>query len=369
MPTRSTPLTFGEPAPWFECASSVNPKFHFDTVAGRNVVLTIFQSAADPATRAFLDIIDARRDVFDDWEASFFGMSHDPDDERLQRTQTVVPGIRFFWDFDRQVAGELGAIAPDGSLRPVTIVFDPSLRVIRTLPFNEPPEQHAAKVLQILQEQPRIGPPTLAMGQAPVLIVPRVFEPELCRRLIQTYETRGGVDSGFMRDVNGKTVGILDYSHKRRRDYEIEDEALRRSCMVRIHDRLGPELHKATQFKATRMERYTVACYDASEEGHFNAHRDNTTKGTAHRRFAVSLMLNTGEYEGGYLRFPEFGPQVYTAPPGGAVVFSCSLLHEATIVTRGRRYVFIPFLYDDAAAKEREQNLKFLSEQSPTREG
>ena len=29
-------------------------------------------------------------------------------------------------------------------------------------------------------------------------------------------------------------------------------------------------------------------------------------------------------------------------------MFSCSLLHEATRVTRGRRYAFLPFLYDAA---------------------
>jgi predicted 2-oxoglutarate/Fe(II)-dependent dioxygenase YbiX len=54
------------------------------------------------------------------------------------------------------------------------------------------------------------------------------------------------------------------------------------------------------------------------------------------------------------------GPQVYTAPAGGAVVFSCSLLHEATPVTKGKRYAFLPFLYDDAAAKVRDENLKYV---------
>jgi predicted 2-oxoglutarate/Fe(II)-dependent dioxygenase YbiX len=108
------------------------------------------------------------------------------------------------------------------------------------------------------------------------------------------------------------------------------------------------------------MERYIVACYEAETGGHFRAHRDNTTKGTAHRRFAVSLILNTGEFEGGLLRFPEFGPHVYQAPAGGAVVFSCSLLHEATPVTSGKRYVFLPFLYDDAAARVRQENLQYL---------
>jgi hypothetical protein len=42
------------------------------------------------------------------------------------------------------------------------------------------------------------------------------------------------------------------------------------------------------------------------------------------------------------------------------VVFSCSLLHEATPITAGKRYAFLPFLYDDAAAKIRQKNLKYL---------
>jgi len=104
------------------------------------------------------------------------------------------------------------------------------------------------------------------------------------------------------------------------------------------------------------MERYLVACYDGDNGGHFNAHRDNTTKGTAHRKFAVTLNLNSEDYEGGELRFPEFGSCTYKPPTGGAVVFSCSLLHEALLVTRGTRYAFLPFLYDEAAAALRERN-------------
>jgi predicted 2-oxoglutarate/Fe(II)-dependent dioxygenase YbiX len=59
---------------------------------------------------------------------------------------------------------------------------------------------------------------------------------------------------------------------------------------------------------------------------------------------------------------PEYGSRTYRAPTGGAVVFSCSLLHEATAVTRGRRFAFLPFLYDDEAAKVRAQNSTFLDE-------
>ena len=93
----------------------------------------------------------------------------------------------------------------------------------------------------------------------------------------------------------------------------------------------------------------------------FRAHRDNTTAGSAHRRFACTINLNAEDYDGGELRFPEFGPQTYRAPTGGAVVFSCSLLHEATPVRRGNRYAFLPFFYNEPAAKIRQQNSHALT--------
>jgi predicted 2-oxoglutarate/Fe(II)-dependent dioxygenase YbiX len=122
---------------------------------------------------------------------------------------------------------------------------------------------------------------------------------------------------------------------------------------------------RTLQFNATRIERHVVACYDAADGGHFRAHRDNTTLGTAHRRFAVTLNLNAEEFEGGELWFPEFGRRKYKAPTGGAVVFSCSLLHEATTVTRGRLFAFLPFLYDDAAPRVRERNRQYLASGPP----
>jgi predicted 2-oxoglutarate/Fe(II)-dependent dioxygenase YbiX len=111
----------------------------------------------------------------------------------------------------------------------------------------------------------------------------------------------------------------------------------------------------------TRMERYIVSCYSAEDSGHFRAHRDNTTKGTAHRRFAVSINLNS-EFEGGEVSFPEYGPRSFRPPPGGAVIFPCALLHAVSRVTGGRRYAFLPFLYDEEAAAIREANNKFLGE-------
>jgi predicted 2-oxoglutarate/Fe(II)-dependent dioxygenase YbiX len=167
---------------------------------------------------------------------------------------------------------------------------------------------------------------------APVLVIPNVFEPELCQHLIGLYETHGGEESGFMREIDGKTVAVHDPGHKRRKDYTIEDEGLRRQIQHRIHRRVNPEIEKVHFFRPTRMERYIVSCYAAEDGGHFRAHRDNTTKGTAHRRYAVSINLNS-DFEVGEVSFPEYSPRSYKAPPGGAVVFSCPLLHAVSRVT------------------------------------
>ncbi len=355
-------LQYGEPAHWFVCPSPTNPAFDFSTAAGRFVVLCFFGTAGDVEGRQVLEDVRANRDVFDDENVSFFGVSIDPRDESTGRVRTLIPGIRFFWDFDGHVSRLFGALGDDNgdvhltNFRRFSIVLDERLRLVKTLPF-ENNVRHVPQVIDALHGLPAV---VSERSHAPVLIVPRVFPPNLCRELIAYYESDGGNESGFVTEENGRTVSKFDYHHKRRRDKQILDESLRTSAMRRIHDCVAPEIYKAFQFQATRIERYIVSCYDSATGGHFRPHRDNTTKGTAHRKFAVSLNLNS-EFEGGNLRFPEFGRQTYKAPMGGAIIFSCSLLHEATPITKGKRYAFLPFLYDETGAQLRQHNLQYLS--------
>ncbi|HEX4611960.1 MAG TPA: 2OG-Fe(II) oxygenase, partial [Urbifossiella sp.] len=351
-------LTPGDPAPYFTVRSTTNERFVFDTIGGRYVVLCFFGSAADPAARRVLDDVAAARARFDPENVVFLGVSTDPDDERLGRVCREWPGAVYFWDFDRAVSRMYGAAPADGpGYRPHTVVLTPSLRVVTAAAVGEDPAAHVPALLGLLDSLPPVR--TLA-GFAPVLVLPGVFEPDFCRLLVGLYDRNGGRESGFMREVDGRTVEVTDHGHKRRADYDITDPDVIRAARTRLHRRVVPEIRKAFQFDATRVERHIVACYDAAVGGHFRRHRDNTTKGTAHRRFAVTVNLNAHEYEGGDLRFPEFGPRTYRAPTGGAVVFSCSLLHEATPVTRGKRYAYLPFLYDEAAAKVREENRGFI---------
>lgn len=359
-------LAAGDVAPSFYQRSASNPRYAFDTVAGRTVVLCFYASAADLQGQAALDAVAANRHLFDDTRACFFGVSLDPNDESEGRVRDSMPGLRFFWDFDGTVSRLYGALPKhvgsdggQGAVKRFWAVLDPTLRVAAVIPFS-PDGSDRDALFRFLELVPEAGWVGNIQVQAPVLILPNVFEPELCQHLIGVYQLQGGQESGFMREVDGKTVAVHDHGHKRRKDCLIEDEALIKVIQARMQRRIVPEILKAYQFRVSRMERYIVCCYAAEDGAHFRAHRDNTTKGTAHRRFAVSINLNS-EYEGGEVSFPEFGARSFKPPPGGAVVFSCSLLHAVSQVTTGRRYAFLPFLYDEAAAKIREQNNPHLS--------
>jgi predicted 2-oxoglutarate/Fe(II)-dependent dioxygenase YbiX/peroxiredoxin len=364
----------GDPVPMFVARSTNNSRFNFDTSAGRYVVICFFGSALVEIHRKAIEHITAKSNFFNDETACFFGVSIDTNDESLERVQQIVPGIRYFWDFDGKISKLYGAIEDNGEIKPnsqltyypFTLILDPMLRVLGYIPLNDL-EQHNRAFDYIFSNLPNIQQHASVPLNAPILVLPRVFEPEFCRELIDIYEKNGGRESGFMREIDGKTVGVLDNSFKRRADFDLDrDEtydSLCKAIRARISRRLIPEIEKAFQFRATRIERYLVACYDSESGGFFRAHRDNTTKGTAHRCFACTINLNAEEYKGGNLRFPEFGSQTYRAPTGGAVVFSCSLLHEATPVTQGKRYAFLPFFYDENAAKIRQQNLIFLTGQ------
>ena len=343
-------LTVGEFAPNFDAASRTNPRYHFSTVAGCYALLAFMPPERERRARA-LAALERVRPLFDGARLAAFLVAAAPQDDMAD----AVPGLRWLFDPDGAIARLYGAES-----EPAWFLVDPTLRLLHRAPIDD-----AEEVLRRIETLPALDAHAGAPLVAPVLIVPRVFEPELCRRLIAYYDARGGSPSGVMRDVDGRTVGVLD-PMKSRSDVHIAEAEFRTELIERLVRNLVPMIHRALQFRATRLERYVVGCYDAASEGRFRPHRDNTSLGTAHRRFAASINLNAEDYEGGDLRFPEFGTRTYRPPTGGACVFCCSLQHEATPVTKGRRYAFLPFLYDEAGQAIRERNAAFLDTARPT---
>jgi hypothetical protein len=298
-----------------------------------------------------------RRELFDDRRALFFGVSVDRADALSRGVRNRAPGLRYFQDYEFKVCAQYGLVR-DGQLRPAVFLLDPALRVMAA----EPIEATGRLLDRLDAALAEAAAQETDAPFAPVLLLPRIFEPEFCQRLIDYYQASGGEPSGFAMEVGGRTVQRLHPGLKRRRDAWITDPELSAEVRGRLQQRLFPMIERAWGWRATEIERDIVTCYDSADQGFFSAHRDDATAGTAHRRFAVTVNLNAESYEGGALRFPEFGRRLYKPPTGGAVVFGCSLLHEATPVTSGVRYALTPFLYDEAGAELRARNLAQVGE-------
>lgn len=338
------PLSPGELAPDFMAPTRSNPRFHLNTVAGRYVLLGFLPPPGDTRDQALAQLAIHRKHFTDQALTGFLIV---PDATFDTAPQDQIPGIRVFLD-------------PDGDARKLYqtetgwFLLDPALRVLERAPLDA-----TDALIGGLAALPAPGGHAGVPLVAPVLVVPRVFTPDLCRRLMAYYDAEGGQASGVMRDIGGRTVGVLD-PMKSRKDVTVVDPGLKSEIVGALQSCLLPMIARTYHFSATRLERYLIACYDADEGGYFRPHRDNLSLGTAHRKFAVSINLNAEDFEGGDLRFPEYGPRTYRPPTGGAVVFACGLLHEATPVTRGRRYAVLPFLYDQAGEEIRDRNRQFL---------
>jgi len=190
--------------------------------------------------------------------------------------------------------------------------------------------------------------PAIVTAQAPALLVPRVFPEEFCRRLIDHWaaadkqeDVAGGhyaVGANQPVDPSARQPAV-----KRRSDWLIPQGPIHDEIAGLLGRRVSPELLKAFDFRAETFEQLRIGCYDAASGGYFRRHRDNVgPPGIRRRRFAMSLNLND-DYEGGEVHFPEYGDQLYRPPAGCALLFSCSLLHEAKEIRSGRRFVLVTF--------------------------
>lgn len=95
----------GEPVPWFHASAlDGNPRFAFNTVAGRPIMLLFMGSGTFPASAQAMTLIAENRDLFDDVRAALFGVSVDAGDVTEGRIAQQLPGIRWFIDEDRAIS-------------------------------------------------------------------------------------------------------------------------------------------------------------------------------------------------------------------------------------------------------------------------
>lgn len=333
-------------------------------MTGRKLLLLLCPDPALPACRSLLEAFAARADQLETLAHTYVITNCEPEENRTFLEQANLPFL-LLSDSQRQVAQGL---AIDHNLKPATadgdgaftvVVADENRRVT-LIERNLVEPEAAVRMLEFLQRASSPIPKSLGHF-APVLYVPQVLEPDFCRELIEAFEA-GDPMEGHTYSHDGQAGRhVVDPDYKIRRDFYVTDRSLLDRLRLRMLRRVIPEIAKALTRQVTGIEEFKVVCYEGARGGHFSAHRDNNSKHHAHRRFAMTLNLNTG-FEGGALRFPEYGPDLYSPDAGDAVIFSCSLLHEAMPVTSGQRFVLLSFLFDE---ESRQFNDRFRRQAPP----
>ncbi|WP_166317373.1 2OG-Fe(II) oxygenase [Acetobacter estunensis] len=329
----------GRHAPFCYGMAQDNSFYSFDTQAGRNAVVLLAGHLPASTITPFCEAFSAASSLF---------ARHDTDIVLLVgSTSPYVPeflALSFLGVTTVFCMEEFFAHYGFSNDMPESFVMDRAGRIITALDMTSPATcvTHTENVLAALISEKRreVGLP------APLLLVPHVFDAAFCHDLIDIFErspqTQGGMASTGM---NGKPVHRIDENKKKRTDFLVPpDSDLARHILERLDTSCVPEIKKAFQFEAQHVDRLVLARYDAPS-GHFLRHRDNLAPAVMFRKFALSLNLNTSEYDGGFLTFPEYNDHYYKPQTGAAIIFSASLLHEATPVTRGSRYCLLTFFH------------------------
>jgi predicted 2-oxoglutarate/Fe(II)-dependent dioxygenase YbiX len=311
--------------------------YSFEEQAGRPAVMILAHQVRPNRLHAIIANFTSYNSEFTANNADFLLLAdedvvRDPEIAASAPFRLIDCGIRFL-DRCGVAAGTAAVMVTDRNLR----------LALRQTPGPETP----AACLACLQNLPRELP-------APVLILPNLLPRALCRTLIERFEASISID-GEVASIgsDGRPQARVDHARKRRRDLLLSlYDPLHPVLQGTLLRRCAPEIARAFQAAVTHTDRILVARYDEAA-GWFRRHRDNTADNVAFREFAISVNLNTEDYEGGYLQFPEYNDRPYSPPTGGALIFSASILHEALPVSGGNRYVLLTFFHGETAEARR----------------
>lgn len=312
-------------------------------IAGHPVVLCLFRRAGHSSIAQELDKLRDLYSRFIEADSIVLGLAQQPPDANAALAAQRKLPFEIWADPTGALLDHLELPRDERAL--AVAVIEPNGRLGAVFrPGSARPAMQAATLARKLYEATR---PELIRAQAPVLLVPGVFDAAMCRRLIEVW------DKGRKRINEVAVQGFGDPTYesaaregiKRRADVLIEESE---PLNIEIRDlflaRLLPEMAKAFQAPIKAYQTLRIGCYDASNQGAFGPHRDEVGDPKDPRLFACSINLND-EYVGCELNFPEYGRQVYRPEAGGAVVFSCNLLHEVYPCRSGRRFALLTFFH------------------------
>ena len=336
-------LSAGDKLPNFALPDQTGAqRIFYNEVRGGPIVLAVCDAAGAQASESLLTALQASSEAFAQVGAQVFGLLSGSAQDCAERAARLGLSCTLFADAQGVAVPHLLAPADPNAAPALARVYllDPNQRILAILPSDAtPPLEAILSVLNAFAAGESAGQ-SLDRG-APVLILPRLFEPEFCAELIETWKTKGHRE-GSLSTGEGN---VYAPDAKKNREHLVKDVEQNKRISFTLARRVGPELAKVFNYdRPFRFEGHIVLCYEAERRDFFALHRDNLRQHDQ-RRFALSLNLND-DFEGGELVFPEYGPHRFKPPAGGAAIFSCNLLHEALPPTRGTRFVMTSFFCD-----------------------
>jgi len=342
-------MELGDPAPIFALpdADGETVGLNDDLFAGRPMILMFLSGPQDADAMAALAAFNAEAASFAEAQAMVIAIAPAPQAAIADFARQLGLNLVILADADAATARAYQVKSPGATV----FVLDGNRRV-ESIMKDIPADIMPAAALEIVRELTAARPAETLSGTAPVLIVPNVLSAEECRWLISLYEQTGQSwrhpdrvdEGGFAEDFK---VPAPDQGRVDRVDHVINDSDVLNHLATRINRRVLPEIEKAFHYPVTRREYWRITSYEGRRGGQTIGHRDNPTEEYAHRRFAISINLNSEEFEGGELMFREFSDQRFKPPSGAALVFSSGILHEAQEVTAGRRMVLLSQLFGE----------------------
>jgi len=345
-PNMARPLEAGDPAPHVVALDETGERAfsNADLVTGKPLLLLFCPPGGEPPA-ALLAAFRDRAEDFASLETNIYAVSRLPIEVNRAAHAALQLPFKLLTDATGDIFRTYGV---EGA--PVTVILDPNHRIARILRDSAPAALADATLAYLRQA----FPPRRAsvQAQAPVLLLPRVLSEADCAQLIELWHrpvNQWPSSDGFRSEGHTKEQGDFKVGHAgvygQMTEYVVRDPAVQQLLDRRFNRRVAPEMRKAFQTGVSQREHYRIVRYDSASGGVLHGHRDNATKETAHRRFTMTINLNAGEYEGGALRFREYGDHLYEVERGTAVVWSATLLHEVMPVTNGARFVLGVHMY------------------------
>ncbi|NKB55920.1 MAG: hypothetical protein GKS00_06255 [Alphaproteobacteria bacterium] len=327
-------MTVGDRAPNFlleDITGTPHELYNTDLTGGPIVVLILGKNADSDLLKPFAE----QADAFDAFGAHRYALLPDSNG-----ATDVAKASGFILLEDAGCTVSNGYLDSAGLTAPTMFVLDPNQRIVS---IADDTATFADTAKTTFERLAPCGPPALVAMQAPVLFIPDVLDDADCKRLTDAWRS-GDKRKNVVNVASGEETSKAGRAEVKRRSDVIIEGALERHLLITLMPRIAPEIERVYSFdKEWGFEKFRIGCYEAEDAGFFRPHRDNPSDALSHRHFAISTNLND-EYEGGYLRFPEYGANHYAPPKGGALIFSCGLLHEVVPVTAGHRFTLLTFV-------------------------